>query len=137
MYQSAAVAVQSLSRVRSFVTPWTVAHQIPLSSTVPRSLLKFVSVESVMLSNHLTLCFPLLPPSPTLCDQSLCHPANWGPLGSSPWDSPGRNTGVGWNFFLQGTFLTQEWNLCLLHRQVDALQLSHLGSPYISILGLP
>ena len=49
-----------LSRVLLFVTPWTAARQAPLSSTLSQSLLKFVSVESVMLSNHLTLCRPLL-----------------------------------------------------------------------------
>ena len=41
------------------VTPWTEARQAPLSSTVSWSLLKFMSIESVMLSNHLILCHPL------------------------------------------------------------------------------
>ena len=49
-----------LSHILLFVTPWTAAHQAPLSSTVSQSLLKFVSIESVMLSNHLILCHPLL-----------------------------------------------------------------------------
>ena len=40
--------------------PWTVAHQASLSSTIPQSLLKFMSIESMMLSNHLKLCYPLL-----------------------------------------------------------------------------
>ena len=44
----------------SFVTPWTVACQDPLSSTISWSLLKFMSIESVMISNHLILCHPLL-----------------------------------------------------------------------------
>ena len=43
-----------------FATPWTAAHQAPLSFTISQSLLKFVSTESVMLSNHLILCHPLL-----------------------------------------------------------------------------
>ena len=47
--------MQSLSRVRLFVIPWTAAHQAPLSSTISQSLLKFMSIESVMLSNHLIL----------------------------------------------------------------------------------
>ena len=42
------------------MTPWTAAHQASLSSTVSWSLLKFMSIESVMLSNHLILCYPLL-----------------------------------------------------------------------------
>ena len=56
----AQTAVQLLSPAQLFVTPWTAACQAPLSSTVSRSLLKFVSVESVMPSNHLILCCPRL-----------------------------------------------------------------------------
>ena len=52
--------VQSLSRVQLFVTPWTAAHQAPLSITTSRNLLKLMSIESVMPSNHLILCYPLL-----------------------------------------------------------------------------
>ena len=54
------VVVQSLSCVQLFVTPWTVACQASLSFTISWSLLRFMSTESVMLSNHLTLCCPLL-----------------------------------------------------------------------------
>ena len=55
------VAVQSLSRLDiQSTTPWTAAHQAPLFFTISQSLLKFMSVESVMLSNHLILCRPLL-----------------------------------------------------------------------------
>ena len=43
-----------------FVTSWTTACQAPLSSTISRSLIKFTSIESVMLSNHLILCHSLL-----------------------------------------------------------------------------
>ena len=56
-------SVQSLSRVQLFVTPWTAARQASLSITNSRSLLKLMSIESVMASNHLILCHPLLPPS--------------------------------------------------------------------------
>ena len=69
--------VHMLSRVRLFVTPWTLAHQ------------------------------------------AVC-----------PWDSPGKNTGVGCHFFLQGIFPTQGLNPLLLrvwHCQVDSLPLYHLG----------
>ena len=52
--------VQSLSRVQLFATPWTAAHQASLSITNSRSLLKLMSIESVMPSNHLVLCHPLL-----------------------------------------------------------------------------
>ena len=53
-------SVQSLSRVQLFATPWTAARQASLSITNPRSLLKLMSIESVMPSNHLILCHPLL-----------------------------------------------------------------------------
>ena len=57
-------SVQSLSRVQLFVTPWTAARQASLSITNSWSLLKLVSTELVILSNHLILCRPLLlPPS--------------------------------------------------------------------------
>ena len=52
--------VQSFSRVRLFVTPWTAAHQAYLSITNSRSLLKLMFIELVMPSNHLILCVPLL-----------------------------------------------------------------------------
>ena len=54
------VVVQSLSRVWLFATPWTAAHQASLSFTISQSLLKLMSIESVMPSNHFTLCCPLL-----------------------------------------------------------------------------
>ena len=54
-------SVQSLSRVQLVVTPWTAAHQASLSFTNSRSLLRLVSIESVMPSNYLILCRPLLP----------------------------------------------------------------------------
>ena len=53
-------SVQSLSRIRLFATPWTAAHQTSLSITNSWSLLKLMSIESVMPSNHLILCHPLL-----------------------------------------------------------------------------
>ena len=46
-----------------------------------------------------------------------------------PWDFPGKNTGVGCYFLLQGIFLTQGLNPSLLHWQVDSLPLSHQGTP--------
>ena len=53
-------SVQSLSFVQLFVTLWTAAHQVSLSITNSWSLLKLMSIESVMPSNHLILCCPLL-----------------------------------------------------------------------------
>ena len=54
------VAVQSLSCIWLFVTSWTAMCQVLLSFTMSWSLLRFMSIESVMLSNHLILCHPLL-----------------------------------------------------------------------------
>ena len=53
-------AVQSFSRVRLFVTPWTAARQASLCITTSWSLLKLMSTESVMATNHVILCCPLL-----------------------------------------------------------------------------
>ena len=53
-------SVQPLTRVQFFVTPWTAVHQASLSVTNSWSLLKLMSIESVMPSNHLILCHPFL-----------------------------------------------------------------------------
>ena len=53
-------SVQSLSHVSLFATPWDAAHQASLSITTSQSLLKLMSIESVMPSNHLILCHPFL-----------------------------------------------------------------------------
>ena len=54
-------SVQLISNVWLFVTPWTIGHQASLSIINSQSLLKLMSIESVMASNHLILCRPLLP----------------------------------------------------------------------------
>ena len=61
-------SVQSLSRVQLFATPWIAARQASLSITISQSSLKLTSIESVMPSSHLILCYPLflllpIPPS--------------------------------------------------------------------------
>ena len=132
-------SAQSFSHVQLFVTPWTAARQASLSITNFWSLLKLISIESVMPCNHLILCHPLLfPPSifPSIrvfSNKSVLHirwPKYWSfsfrilvtvkscdlsiviircsvvsdslqPHGLSstrlfcPWNSPGKNTGVG------------------------------------------
>ena len=55
--------VQSLSHVQIFMTPWTTACQAPRSSAISRNLLKFMSTESVMPSNHLMGCMKTVPSS--------------------------------------------------------------------------
>ena len=54
------VAVQLLSRVQLFATPWTAACQASWSITISQSLFKLTSIKSMMSSNHLILCCPLL-----------------------------------------------------------------------------
>ena len=104
-------SVQLLSCVQLFVTPWTAECQASLSITNSRSLLKLMSIEVVMPSNHLILCSPLLlPPSIFPCirvfsNESVLHirwpkywvsgsasvlPMNiqdWFPLGWTDWIS--------------------------------------------------
>ena len=59
-YDLPIVAVQLLSHIQLFATPWTIARQASLSFTSSLSLLKLMSIELMMPSNHLTLCCPLL-----------------------------------------------------------------------------
>ena len=104
-------SVQSLSRVWLVGTPWIAAHQASLSITNSQSLLKLMSMESVMPSSHLILCHPLLllPPIPpsirVFSNESTLHmrwpkywsfglasvlPMNtqdWSPLGLTGWIS--------------------------------------------------
>ena len=76
------VVVQSLSCVQLFVTPWTAAHQSPLSSTNSRNLLKLMSIELVMSSNLLILCcslllLPSIIPSIRLFSNESVLPVRW------------------------------------------------------------
>ena len=72
-------SVQSLRRVRLFATPWTATRQASLSIANSWSLLKFTSIESVMPSNHLILCRPLLlPPSMFPSIRALSNEASSG-----------------------------------------------------------
>ena len=80
-------SVQLLSCVQLFATPWTAAHQASLSITDSWSLLKVMSIKSVMPSNHLILCRPLL-----LCLQS--SPASGSLQMSWFFASGGQNIGV-------------------------------------------
>ena len=75
-------SVQSLSRVQLFATPWSAGHQASLSSINSRSLPKLMSIVSVMPSNHLILCCPLLllppiPPSITVFSNELTLHMRW------------------------------------------------------------
>ena len=82
-------SVQLLSLAWLFATPWTAVHQASMSITNSQSLLKFMSIESVMPSNHLILCCPLLLPSSifhgirVFSDESVLH-IRWPSNGVSP-----------------------------------------------------
>ena len=69
-----------------------------------------------------------------MCAKSLCDPMDYSPPGSSVHrNSPGKNIEMGCHALLQGIFLTQGLNPCLLcplHWQVDSLPWHHVGSPY-------
>ena len=66
-------SVQSFSRVQLFATPWIAAHQALLSITNSQSLLKLMSIESMMPSNHLILCLPLLLQPSIFSNESVLH----------------------------------------------------------------
>ena len=91
-------SVQLLSHVRLFVTPWTAVCQSSLSITNTWSLLKLMSIELVMPSNHLILCHPLLfPPSifPSIkvFSSELALPIRWPKYWSFSFNvSPSKNT---------------------------------------------
>ena len=70
------VVVQSLSHDGLFATPWTTAHQASLSITISQSLLKLMSIKSVMPSNHLILCHPLLL-LPSIFPSTRVFPKSW------------------------------------------------------------
>ena len=97
-------SLQSLSRVQFFVTPWTTARQASLSITNSRSLLKLMSTELVMPSNHLTLCCPFLllpsvfPSTKVFSNESVLH---------IRWQSTGQHQSFQWMF--RTNFLTIEW----------------------------
>ena len=74
-------------------------------------------------------------PRLTLWDPMDCSlPGSTRPL--CPWDFPGKNTGVGWHFWLPGDLPNPGLNHCLLHWQADSLPLSHLGIPYSKYINI-
>ena len=111
--------VQSLSRVQLFATPWTAAHQAPLSSAVAQSLLKIMSIKLMMPSNHLILCHPLLLlpsvfPSIRIFSSALALHIRWPKYGSlsfsiSPSNEYSGLISLGWTglFFLQSKRLSR------------------------------
>ena len=79
--------IQSLSHVQLFETPWTAVRQVSLSITYSQSLLRLMSIESVMLSNHLILCRPLLLPPWIFPSIRSCHMSQF-------FESEGQSIGL-------------------------------------------
>ena len=71
------VAIQLFSRIRLFVTPWTAARHVSLPFTMSWSLLKLMSTESVMASNHVTLCRNIWGSSNEINKGALLWSVNW------------------------------------------------------------
>ena len=137
-------SVQSLSHVWLFATPWIAACQASMSITNSRSLLKLMSIESVMPSSHLILCHPLLllPPIPpsirVFSNESTLHmmwqsigvsasesvlPMNtqdWSPLGWTGWIS------------LQSKGLSRVFSNTPQLESINSLALSLLHSPTLT-----
>ena len=130
------------------VTPWTTAHQVSLFFTISQSLLKFVSIESVMPSNHLILCCPLffLPsifPSINVFSSESALPIRWPKYYSFSFSIGPSNEYSGFISFridwfdllaVQGSLksLLQHQNLkasILWHSDFFMVQLSH---PYMT-----
>ena len=81
------IVVQLLSCVQLFATPWTAAHQASLSITISLSLLKLMSIEKMMPSNHLILFHPLFLP-PSIFPSIRVFPKSW------LFTSGGQSTGA-------------------------------------------
>ena len=142
------VVVQSLSHVWFFATPWTTAQQPPLSYTIFRSLLKFMSIESVMLSNYLMFCScllllpPIFPSFRVFSNESaLCirWPKYWSfscSISPSNEYSELISFRIDWFYLpaVQGTLKSllqnQNWKASVIHHSVFFMvQLSH---PYMT-----
>ena len=135
--------------VRLLVTPWTAAHQASLSITNSRSLFKFMSIESVMLSNHLILCCPLLllpsifPSIGVFSSESALH-IRWPKYWSFSFNISPSNEysglisfSIDWlNLFaVQGTLksLLQHHSSKASIPQSSVFFIDHLSHPYMTI----
>ena len=141
------VVVQSLSHVWLFVTPWTATHQVSLFSTISWSLLKLMSIESVMPSNHLILFHPLLllpsilPSIRVFSNESVLHirwPKYWNFIQhwSFQWTFRVYSFRIDWFDLLavQGTLrsLLQHHDLKASILQGWALFMVQLSHPYMT-----
>ena len=132
--RSLSPSVQSLSHVRLFATPLTAAHQASLSITNSWSLLKLMSIESVMPSNHLILCHPLLflpssfPSIRVFSNETVLHislPKYWR---RSLWKpKPPKKPHIWLILIICGSILVNLptcWNVFLISKSINAHMLS-------------
>ena len=141
-------SVQYLSHVQLFVTPWTAAHQASLSIIISWSLLKLMSIKSVMPSNHLILCRPLLlspsifPSIKVFSSESVLH-IRWPKFWSFSFSISPSNEHSGLVSFrmdwldllaVQGTLksLLQQHSLKVSILQCSALFTVQLSHPYMT-----
>ena len=91
-------------------------------------LIKYIILSHSLFPDALCMCLVFLVLSHSVMSNSF---ELFAARFLCPWDSPSKNTRVGCHFLLQGIFLPQESNLCILHWQVDSLLLSHVESPIV------
>ena len=135
-------SVQSLSHVQLFATPWTAAHQAYLSITNSWSLLRLMPIESVMPSNHLIFCHPLLllpsifPSIRVFSNESALH-TRWPKSWSFSFSISPSNEYSGLISFkmdgldllaVQGTLMTPQF------KSISSLLLSFLYSPILTLI---
>ena len=142
MYLVVVSSVQSFSHVCLFATPWTAAHQASLSITKSWSLLRFMSIKSMMPSNHFILCHLLLLPSifPSIrvfSNESVLH-IRWPKYWSFSFNISPSNEYSGLISFMmdwldllavQGTYQESSTPQC---KSINFLVLSFLYSPTLT-----
>ena len=127
------ISIQSLSRVWLFATPWTAACQASLSIINSRSLLKLMSIELVMRSNHLILCCPLLllpsifPRIRVFSNEPALH-IRWPKYWSFSFSISTSNDYSGLVSFSIGLV----WSPCCYFESINSLVLSFLYSPTLT-----
>ena len=116
-------SVQLFSGVRLFATPWTAACQVALSITNSQSLLKLMSIRSMMASNHLILCWPLLLPlsifpSMRVFSNESVHCIRWPKYWNFCFSISPSNEYSGlisfrmdWSMHLEGKYFLVKWKI--------------------------
>ena len=130
------ISLLLFSHVKLFVTPWTAACQASLSFTISQSLLKLMSIESVMPSNHLFLCHPLLllpsifPNIRVFSNKSLFH------QGANVFELQLQHQPFQWIFRTDFLYNWLVWSLCYPRDSQESSPASQFKSINSSVLGL-